>query len=345
MIQAIPNAIGALCLNPVGLAQFNTRPIISRFFSIFSSEKHVKILQDRDNGSLVGAAFDELIRHHPTLKDKVMAATIEALEAIREKGRAYVPEGTGEGYTLQLPVDTEILDGTNPVASSSNAAVEPTPVDAAPADANTPPTPKIEEPEDNQILQCIDVIARVRFLSCQSKSRILTTRREQFLEGLFQNLAHCKDFVKLEPYDLILDLFSLPCAPSLMPGTASFISLCSAFRIISEVKPTEVIGAALKRVKVSMDDAPPLWMNEFTDKAGTLSIIETCESSSSALVPSLTSSRQLRIDWTRTTRNSERSLPFSPTSPCSRTSTPTSAIRTVDSPRPSSPPSANDPPT
>ena len=108
-------------------------------------------------------------------------------------------------------------------------------------------------------------------------------RRLQFLEGLFQNLAHCKDFVKLEPYDLILDLFSLPCAPSLMPGTASFISLCSAFRIISEVKPTEVIGAALRRVEVSMADAPPLWMDEFTDKAGTLSIVETCESVSSFL--------------------------------------------------------------
>ena len=89
---------------------------------------------------------------------------MEALEAIREKGRAYVSEGTGEGYSLQLPVDTEILDGTNPVASSSNAVVESTPVDATPTDANAnpTPTPKIEEPKDNQILQCIDVIARVR---------------------------------------------------------------------------------------------------------------------------------------------------------------------------------------
>ena len=90
-----------------------------------------------------------------------MEATIEALEAIREKGRAYIPEGTGEGYNLQLPVDAEILDGTVPVASSSTA-VELAPVDAAtPVDANAPS--KIEEPKDNQILQCIDVIARVRF--------------------------------------------------------------------------------------------------------------------------------------------------------------------------------------
>ena len=109
---------------------------------------------------MVGAAFDELIRHHPTLKDKVMAATIEALEAILMKGRAYVPEGTGEGYYLQLPVDAEIIDGTLPVASSSTAVAPPAVV-TPPVDSNAPP--KIEEPKDNQLLQCIDVIARVRF--------------------------------------------------------------------------------------------------------------------------------------------------------------------------------------
>lgn len=101
---------------------------------------------------MVGAAFDELIRHHPTLKDKVFEATVEALTAIRTLGEAFVPPGTGAGYNLQLVSD---------FAASAPSAEVPIPsmgADTAMADA----TSKIEEPKENHVLMCIDVMGRVR---------------------------------------------------------------------------------------------------------------------------------------------------------------------------------------
>lgn len=149
--------IGALCLNPAGLADFNNRPIISRFFKIFSSEKHVRILQDRDNGNMIGASFDELIRHHPTLKDKVMEATMEALAAIRDQGRAFVPEKDGEGYNLQFDVEPTLVD-TNMDSTPAAPVVPAVPV------VETPPKIEVKE---NHVLTCIDVMGRVSSLAAR----------------------------------------------------------------------------------------------------------------------------------------------------------------------------------
>lgn len=250
VLQAIPNAIGALCLNPQGLAQFNNRPIIARYFAIFSSERHVRILAERDNGNMIGASIDELIRHHPSLKDQVLEAVVESLKVLREKGRAFVPP-SNEGYGLQaVPVAK--------TASEGEAAGETTDVVMQDSPAAAAPPAKVDT--DEEIMACIDVMGRVRPASCaRFGSQRMLTFSAQFLEGLFQNISHCKDFVKLDPIPIILDLFSLPCTPATNPGTQAFTSLAALLRVISEVKATELVTAILKKIRLHLDETSALW--------------------------------------------------------------------------------------
>lgn len=114
---------------------------------------------DRDNGNMIGAAIDELIRHHPSLKDSVLAAVMESLEAIREMGKNFVPP-TDEGYNLvresvSIPTvvsgDVEMKDE---VVSIGSAPLD-TPDDVKPDE------PKVEEQIENPVLTCIDVMGRV----------------------------------------------------------------------------------------------------------------------------------------------------------------------------------------
>ncbi len=71
----MPNALGALCLNQAGQDQLASRPsIIPGLISILTSERHVKVLHEKENAAVVGSAIDELIRHHPSLKDNVFRA-------------------------------------------------------------------------------------------------------------------------------------------------------------------------------------------------------------------------------------------------------------------------------
>lgn len=49
VIQSFTNVIGALCLNQAGQEQLAARPsIIPSLFSIFTSESHLKVLQEKE---------------------------------------------------------------------------------------------------------------------------------------------------------------------------------------------------------------------------------------------------------------------------------------------------------
>lgn len=101
VLSAIPTAIGALCLNEAGLKQFldSRLSIIKKFFEVFQSEPHARVLNERENAVVIGANFDELVRHHPDLKQPVFDAITGILKALYEQGKDYVPENA-EGYRL-----------------------------------------------------------------------------------------------------------------------------------------------------------------------------------------------------------------------------------------------------
>lgn len=107
VLSAIPTAIGALCLNEAGLKDFIDKHlnIIDRFFEIFHSDKHIRVLNERENAVVIGANFDELVRHHPDLKQPVFGAITKLLNALYENGKDFKPKNP-DGYLLAR-VDTE----------------------------------------------------------------------------------------------------------------------------------------------------------------------------------------------------------------------------------------------
>ena len=63
VLQAVANALGALCLNQAGQDQLNARPnTIPSLFTIFTSEEHQRVLQEKENAVLIGTSIEELIR-------------------------------------------------------------------------------------------------------------------------------------------------------------------------------------------------------------------------------------------------------------------------------------------
>ena len=184
VIQAIPNALGALCLNQVGQDQLAARPsIIPGLLSIFTSERHLRVLQDKENAVLIGTSIDELIRHHPFLKAAVFEAVRSILGQIEDLGKAFIvpedirhfyqlipepevpPSAEGEGAVAmdidQLPTLTPITSLEDPNFQSEEQEKEGVPQ-------------KSPESHDNQIVAFIDVIGRVT-LSCYFIDRILNS--------------------------------------------------------------------------------------------------------------------------------------------------------------------------
>lgn len=169
VIQAIPNALGALCLNQTGQDQLAARPsIIPGLLSIFTSERHLRVLQDKENAVLIGTSIDELIRHHPFLKTAVFEGVRSILGQIEDLGKGFtIPEDIRHFYQL-------IPDPEAPVQGEAGVAMDiDQPPPSIPVTSSEDPNVQSEEPEkegasqknpeghDNQIVAFIDVIGRV----------------------------------------------------------------------------------------------------------------------------------------------------------------------------------------
>ena len=77
--------------------------VIPALFVIFSSEKHLNILQDKENVASIGGSNDELIRHHPLLKNVAFKPLLSILSKLEDLGSTCsTPGDIASWYTLSL---------------------------------------------------------------------------------------------------------------------------------------------------------------------------------------------------------------------------------------------------
>ncbi|KAF9012343.1 hypothetical protein BDQ17DRAFT_1232733 [Cyathus striatus] len=261
VIQAIPNAIGALCLNEIGQAQLARYPsIIPAVFSIFTSEKHLKVLIDKENAVLIGTAVDELIRHHPSLKTPVFESLRSTLSKIEELGQAYkVPHEIRQWYYLMSVEKASLSDEDiamrdhDQAGLVSEAGCDPQPFDISEDDENN------LKPHDNNIVSFIDIFGR-------------------FLEGLFQHTPHCRDFIGTTDGLLRLgQLTSLPCLPYDFANSVASDSMVQVMRTMSEVAASETLLHLAGLVKESLEDTRSFW-ETMTEQSKLLSLVDILES-------------------------------------------------------------------
>lgn len=127
MIHGILNAIGALSLNQAGQTLLQTRTeVFHTIFGIFTSELHMSPLQEKSNASLIGGDVDELVRHHPWLKDSMFKGITDVLEKIESMAKDTKPKDGLEGYFNLIAADNKVEE----VADTSGTPMEtdtPTP--------------------------------------------------------------------------------------------------------------------------------------------------------------------------------------------------------------------------
>jgi hypothetical protein len=84
LIQTIPNVFDAICINTQGKELFSQHNF-KGFFRLFSSLEHCKVMTKGHCSSDAGAGMDELIRHHPELKDTFFESYMEMMNDICRK--------------------------------------------------------------------------------------------------------------------------------------------------------------------------------------------------------------------------------------------------------------------
>ena len=93
--------------------------------AIFMSDKHLKILQEKENAASIGGSLDELIRHHPTLKTSVFESIISILGIIEEMGKRFVPgDDVRHWYAFSL-IPAKSSGSDSDVAMSESSVTQP----------------------------------------------------------------------------------------------------------------------------------------------------------------------------------------------------------------------------
>jgi E3 ubiquitin-protein ligase HUWE1 len=264
VIAAIPNAVGALCLNQAGIQMLNERPVVPKLFALFTSERHTKVLADRENASLFGSGIDELVRHQPGLKQSVLDCILSTLAAIYAAGEAYELRDSDKKrmYKLQTvpptaaPANDEVMQEAGGASSATQVTAEQS-LSVALADVvMDEPDMSLESRDDsggdNAIVSYIDVMSR-------------------FLDGLFQTVQHCKDFLKADGLERLLRFYRLPCLPYDFVNSMGNDSLVTLIRLIVEVSPQSVLSAILRELRKSMTECTDLWGADAPSLASLLS--------------------------------------------------------------------------
>jgi E3 ubiquitin-protein ligase HUWE1 len=150
IMQSIPTAIGALCLNSAGVNQITARAgVIKKFLGVFISEGHLKVLQEKDYAVVIGSAIDELIRHHPLLGPVIFEALAGLLHDINLIGSK--PQTVRQLNHLCLLVD----EVSNASGSLGNDVVETGQANRAGSHTES------ESLEDNVLTMSLDMFCRV----------------------------------------------------------------------------------------------------------------------------------------------------------------------------------------
>ena len=270
-ITNIPNAFEAICLNENGQKLFQKSNALDIFFEIFESHEHVKVMNsDGSTPNQLGGQFDEMARHHPQLKSKIMNAVNHM---IRHVGILVHQRAERDGVGAKLWYEAD--DGRLMVAGgrvSLKGLVDPgtkqeTPIQAVEAEGvasshhddvdmkdATPSLDADGTEASNETASVGQVIEEeIRPTAADYISNV-----SLFLAGFFgSNQRTVEAFFEAFGVENVLDLLTSPALPYDYTISETSEPPFEAIRALVEVKPHLIMPSLVRRTQRAVDQLQP----------------------------------------------------------------------------------------
>jgi E3 ubiquitin-protein ligase HUWE1 len=255
-ISTLPPAFDGICLAEAGMKLFQSSTALERFFEIFESPAHIKALDaDTEMPTLIGNSFDELVRHHPPLKARVLSCLSELIARVVQLC-ANKAEKEGVGAKLW----TEDAAGKLTVAGGRQALSGPHSQQTAHASDTAGTDVEMQDADET----ANESVTYDQVTETEDSTKGPTTGQYirvlcRFLSGFFSNHAMCAAYVELDGVDSILDISSLAC---LDPKASEYRSMCEQFghvvQVLVEQKPHIAVPSLIKRTQAALERLQPL---------------------------------------------------------------------------------------
>ena len=278
-ITTVPNAFEAICLNENGQKLFQNSNALDTFFEIFESPEHVKVMSvDGSTPNQLGGQFDEMVRHHPHLKSKIMNAVrdmiihVSLLIFLKAKddgvGAKLWYEGQ-DGRPMVAGGRTALKGPQGPIAerdmqASKGKSTVPT-TDGDDVDMKDA-TPSVDDEDDsNQEISIDQVIEEESQPTCAD----YISNVSLFLAGFFGgNTRTVEAFFDTYGIEFILDFLTTPSLQCEAGASDANEPPFEAIRALVEVKPHLVMPSLLNRTQRAVDQLQPFMQFDRSSKHG-----------------------------------------------------------------------------
>lgn len=265
-IVTIPQAFGAICLNNIGMDLFLKSNALDKFFEIFESSDHVKSMNvEGELARLLGSSFDELVRHHPRLRQSVM---ISVLAMVSRVGDLCESRATSKGLGAKLWVqgnDGELLDSADETStyepasqgSLSNIVAPPSEADS---DVVMGEASSSDEPSLTESRRASYRLSRLESAGEKEDERngpctaTYINVAMKFLAGFFENSILCSHFIELGGIEFVLNFATLPSLQYDFNNQAASSEISRVIHMLAEHKPHLVLPSLLRRTQDAAND-------------------------------------------------------------------------------------------
>ncbi|KAK4152026.1 hypothetical protein C8A00DRAFT_35292 [Chaetomidium leptoderma] len=259
-ISIIPSILNSISLNNLGMRMIVSSRALEVYLEIFESPDHVQVLSEAELANVVGGSFDELARHHPTLRPAISNAILDMVARVLHIAKTKAAS-TGWGAKLSLvdpsgktvTADDSLLAGAESVASTAKGkekeAAED--LDVEMVDAGTAPAQPLDSQED-----------------AGSESQKLTGPLHEitayigavssFLNAILHNSSLKTSFVRDGGIELLLQLSEASSLPADFENTNASRSLSHALSTVIDASSVLGLPSLLHRIHAAIDDLEPL---------------------------------------------------------------------------------------
>ncbi|CAI6265665.1 unnamed protein product [Periconia digitata] len=262
-IATIPPAFGAICLAEAGMKLFQSSSALKRFFEIFESPIHIKALdQDPEIANLIGSSFDELVRHHPPLKNVVLSSLSEMVARVV---RICFDKAAKEGAGAKLFYEKDgkiYVCGGRPALAGPEGFVHKELFHRANAEGDV-------DMEDAAESAPVEPATLEDVIEVEDSAKGPTTSQYvsvvcRFLGGFFTNHTMCSAYIEADGVESILDLATLPCLdPRFNESRATNEEFARVVQVLVEQKPHIAVPALLKRTQQALDRLEPMLRHQY----------------------------------------------------------------------------------
>ncbi|KAK5629426.1 hypothetical protein RRF57_005140 [Xylaria bambusicola] len=246
-ISTVPVVLNAICLNNVGMKMVVSSGTFDSFFEIFESPDHVRVMAAEETlAQSVGSSFDELARHHPSLRPAISNAVLDMIARVTHLARMKARDcswGTKlvvrDSEQRELVADDSLLGFTPDVPEKSKANNRTNDSDLHVMDIDVQGSEDAEKPSDplsvhTSICPYIDAVAG-------------------FLTHYISNQSLKTSLISSGGIEQLLDLYTAPSLPHTCRGTFTARGLQSVLSSLMETSPIIGLPSLLKRTRDAID--------------------------------------------------------------------------------------------